>query len=326
MSRPHPGLPKPTPLTLTKSSLLLALKGIDADRAATQRVLTMETGFRSKIDSHIASLPIGTVRFSDQHTNPFVLLMYARRKNYTYVGQVEEDLLQSKVFSSMETSAGKMVEKIALPVYGWQDVPSEMHTSESVLDGKKKTGDAVRLLTLKSGPRTLNDPISSSIASDVVRFCTQWAATAGVSAVDFTYGALYGTKKASTKKDWHILRRIEEALPARAIEVAPAGRWDCRFRKGKVTVNVAVRLGVELWDYIAGRQGSFVELAAAIIRSCITPRESQPADHPFSFSDLPAVVSLDCVPPDFNVSILQRSQLEWLFFFARHFCDRMVDG
>jgi hypothetical protein len=32
-----------------------------------------------------------------------------------------------------------------------------------------------------------------------------------------------------------------------------------------------------------------------------------------------------CAPQDFNVSILQRSQLQWLFFVARHFCDALVD-
>jgi hypothetical protein len=35
-------------------------------------------------------------------------------------------------------------------------------------------------------------------------------------------------------------------------------------------------------------------------------------------------VSLAVVPKDYNVSILQRSQLEWLFFFARHFCDDLL--
>ncbi|MCM2372736.1 ECF-type sigma factor [Aporhodopirellula aestuarii] len=32
---------------------------------------------------------------------------------------------------------------------------------------------------------------------------------------------------------------------------------------------------------------------------------------------------LDSVPDDFNVSILQHSQLEWLFPIARHFRDSM---
>jgi hypothetical protein len=41
--------------------------------------------------------------------------------------------------------------------------------------------------------------------------------------------------------------------------------------------------------------------------------------------DLDEIISLEPVPKNFNVSILQRSQLEWLFFFARHFCDELLD-
>ena len=40
---------------------------------------------------------------------------------------------------------------------------------------------------------------------------------------DFTYGVLYGTKKQSNKKDWHILRNIFEKLPADEITLSPEG-------------------------------------------------------------------------------------------------------
>ena len=60
----------------------------------------------------------------------------------------------------METSAGRMVETIVLPVYDWEIVPSEMHSVNSALDGKRLLGDELRLATLKSGPRCLNDEMS----------------------------------------------------------------------------------------------------------------------------------------------------------------------
>ena len=33
----------------------------------------------------------------------------------------------------------------------------------------------------------------------------------------------------------------------------------------------------------------------------------------------------DGVPNEFNVGILQRSQIEWLFFLASHFCDQLTE-
>jgi hypothetical protein len=66
-------------------------------------------------------------------------------------------------------------------------------------------------------------------------------------------------------------------------------------------------------------------MCVALIRACVSPSDTQLKNHRFTIVDLEEIVSLDPVPKNFNVSILQRSQLEWLFFFARHFCDELVD-
>ena len=141
--------------------------------------------------------------------------------------------------------------------------------------------------------------------------------------IDFTYGVLYGTRKQSNKKDWHILRNIREKLPDASIILQPDNRWECAFEKGGVNVTVTIRIGCELWNYIAGHSTAFTELCAALIRACVAPAEGDPHNYTFTISDLADIISLDPVPDDFNVSILQRSQFEWLFFFARHFCDEI---
>ncbi len=69
-----------------------------------------------------------------------------------------------------------------------------------------------------------------------------------------------------------------------------------------------------------------MEMCVALIRACVSPGDATPHDHPFAIVDLAQITSLGGVPRDFNVSILQRSQLEWLFFLARHFCDGLVEG
>ncbi len=46
----------------------------------------------------------------------------------------------------------------------------------------------------------------------------------------------------------------------------------------------------------------------------------------YTISDLEEIISLAGLPVAFNTKIVQQSQLEWLFFFARHFCDEIRPG
>lgn len=326
MARRHSGLPRPSAHQIAKTELLRQLKVVDADATARQRILAMENEFRHRIASHVVSLPLQSARFMRFHTNPFVLMFQCFKKGYTHIREIEDDILPAKVFSSMETSAGRMVEAVVLPVYAWSIVESGMHSSYSVIDGKHQTDDEFRLATLKSGPRCLNDDMTKDIAVDIITNCDTWANDAGTTQIDFTYGVLYGTKKQSNKKDWHILRIIAERLPADALTIHPRDRWFCEFEQDGITVRVTVRIGVDLWSYIAGHDQAFLEMCVAIIRACVSPSDTEPGDYSFTIADLSSIISLDSVPNDFNVSILQRSQLEWLFFFARHFCDELIDG
>ncbi len=321
----HEGLPRPVKFTLSKTALLEALVAVDKDKDATARVLKLENDFRDKVRSHVEALPTSEAEFSKFNTNPFVLMIHSFKKQYRHISQIEEDILPAKVFSSMETSAGRMVEAVVLPLYTWQIVASAMHTANSVLDGKKKSGNTLCLATLKSGPRCLNDEMSENIADAIIANSTAWATEARVKRIDFTYGVLYGTKKQSNKKDWHVLRNIAEKLPAAAIKVKPDHGWTCEYEKDGVKVIITIRVGIELWNYITGRDLGFMEMCVALIRACVSPSKIQPKDHNFTIVDLEEIISLGPVPKDFNVSILQRSQLEWLFFFARHFCDELLD-
>ncbi len=309
---------------LRKSDLLSGLSSVDSDAEARARVLAMENMFRDRVSYHLGSLPAKDAKFQKFNTSPFVLLIHAMQRGYTQINEIERDILPAKQFSSMETSAGRMVEDVSLPAYGWSNVASGMHTANSALDGMKKEGNVLKLATLKSGPRCLNDEMSENFADTVIAHSAAWASEAGVSRIDFTYGVLYGTKKRSNKKDWHILRNIEEKLPSSAMQVSPTGRWNCSFSRNGVSVEVTVRIGKDWWDYLGGST-CFFELCAAMIRACVQPGECDPDDYEHMISDLGEIVSMKGVPRDYNVSILQRSQLQWLFFVARHFCDEIVD-
>jgi hypothetical protein len=200
MSPRHIGLPRPTSLEINKRWLLTMLADIDGSGDSRNRVLNLENAFSTAIANHLGSLPTESSRFSEFNTNPFVLMIHTKNKGYSNVGQLEQDILPAKEFSSMETSAGRMIEGVTLPAYGWSIVPSGMHTANSALDGRKVELGVLKLVTLKSGPRCLNDEMSANFADDIVNNVVNWANDSDVRNVDFTYGVLYGTKKQSNKR------------------------------------------------------------------------------------------------------------------------------
>ncbi|WP_008310654.1 hypothetical protein [Leptolyngbya sp. PCC 6406] len=210
MARGHAGLPQTRKKTLSRQYLLGQLQQIDNNQARRTRVLRLENSFRDKIETHISALPTQDAIFQKFNTSPYVLLIHARQRGYSKVSELEADILPAKQFSSMETSAGRMVEEVVLPEYGWECVASEMHTSNSALDGKRLDPDVYHLATLKSGPRCLNDEMSENFADAIIGNYSSWSNESGCNRIDFTYGVLYGTEKLSNKKDWHILRNIKQ--------------------------------------------------------------------------------------------------------------------
>jgi hypothetical protein len=302
--------------------LLQDLISVDSDRAATSRVLQMETLFRSRVAQHVQALPQAAANFQDFSTSPFVIAIYSRWKGYSRISQVEQDILPAKLFSSMETSAGRMVEDVTLPVYGWAPVPSTMHTSNSALDGIRLVGGTLRAATLKSGPRCLNDEMSENFADAVISHACAWLTSHRGSSLDFSYGVLYGTKKQSNKKDWHILRNLYDKLKAPAFTVDPVGRWHCEFTVGGQPVTATVRVGKEWWDYLGGPT-CLTEVCVALIRACVVVGPPDPPNHRYVMGDLGQIV--DATPAaGIMTSILQQSQYPWLFFLMRHFCDALV--
>jgi hypothetical protein len=167
--------------------------------------------------------------------------------------------------------------------------------------------------------------MSENFADAILNNCVAWARDAGKTKLDFTYGVLYGTKKQSNKKDWHILRNIAKKFP-KGIKQSPDGEWRCHFEKNGIAVTVTVRIGIELWSYIAGHDLAFMESCTSLLRACVKPDETESGKIKYVISDLEEIISLPGLPSKFNTKILQRSQLEWLFFFARHFCDDIKPG
>lgn len=322
----HFGLPRVEPRLVSKSALLELVTRVDQDPTSTARVLRMENGFRDRIQTMLSALPGVGGHFAAFNTNPFVLLSYASQGNYSRVSEIERDLVPAKIFSSMETATGKMIEDVVLPIFGWETVPSKMHTPNSALDGRLVEPDLCHLVSLKSGPRVLNDDISENIADAVIANSSEWAAESGRRSLYFTYGVLYGTPKQSNMKDWHILRNLADKLAETdgTIVQYPWGCWTMNFSLGDIDIEASVKIGTDWWAYLGGETCA-LEIWLALIRSCIQPGESDPAGHGYRTSDLGSIVSAEGVPDEFNPAIIQRSQVPWLFLIAAHFCDQIVD-
>ena len=322
----HPHLPKPGPIVLKKKDLLNDLKTVDNCGSAWMRISQMEKHFRRRIASASSRLPSSTSRFDKFHTNPYVLLMYAAERQYSDVSQLEPELAASKIFSSLETAAGRMVEAVTLPIYGWTIPASGMHTPHSAIDGMQIRPPVGRFATLKSGPRCLNDEMSENFAASVLDHAPTWAHQANVPEVEFTYGVLYGTPKKSNKKDWHILRNIEEKAPdpqyGATVLKRPIKTWSCRIDHSGIVVESTVRIGLDWWEYLGGTTCA-LEVWIAMIRACITPALT-PHTAQHVIPDIGTIVSTAAVPNGYNVKVLQQSQWPWLFFVARHFCDDLI--
>jgi len=254
-------------------------------------------------------------------------MIYALKKKYSKISEIEKDILPAKEFSSMETSAGKMVESIALPEFGWEQVPSGMHTANSAIDGKKVENGILKIATLKSGPKCLNDEMSENFADAILEHCSHWAKSANVTVVEFTYGVLYGTFKESNKKDWHIIRNIKKKIGERGnatLIVHPENRLDCKFRQNGIDVSVNIRIGADWWKYLGGNLGLTI-LAISLVRACVMPGTKDTPDFKYIIPDLGGITSIPTQYSKFNSGIIQHSQIPWVLLFYKHFCNVLSD-
>ena len=106
---------------------------------------------------------------------------------------------------------------------------------------------------------------------------------------------------------------------------SPERNWAVSYVRNNVHVTVTVRLGIEWWSYLGGND-AWLEVLVSLIRACIEPTPVAESLGDYMISDLASIVSLASVPSGFNTGVLQQSQLPWLLFLGRHFCDGYTEG
>jgi hypothetical protein len=312
------------PLTLleVQEFLRLTTSADHANRFA--KVAELEHALEQRMRQINARAPA----IDGKSTNPFVLAAYAHLFDVQSLDQVDDIVAAAKVFSSIETAAGRVVEDVIPPFYGWQQIDSPGHTILSEIDSARVVDGTVELVALKSGPMCINDSMVSQIANAVSTHWKGWADNWGVDRVRYIVGMNYSTARSSNKKDWHIVRLAEERLRLQGANITNASTTAQARRPlahaffeadqdGKA-LRVETMQGRALWAHIGGSDDAFLEICWAMAK-CMNAL-AVPVGSQFTTREMDEIVDfagrLDA--PD-----VPEGEKQWLVLFARHFVDEL---
>lgn len=295
-----------------------------------RRVHKLTSEFARRCDA----ISVRTPSIDGKSTNPFVLAAFARSQRLKYLTELDEVVAAAKIFSSLETALGRVVEDIVPAVYGWDQVKSSGHSVLSEIDSARvdKTTDTVYLAALKSGPSCINDSMVSQIANAISSYWTDWAGHWSVNNVHYLVGMNYSTGKNSNKKDWHIVRLTEEKILSNGgnivsscIKTKTLKGKDKLIAKHSFSCNedgrrltVEVRQGREFWNIIGvGNQNAYLEICLALAKS-ISQRDSAPHQENYIIDGIDEVIGMS---KSIDTAKLGKATSEWFSLFVRHFVD-----
>ncbi|MCT4555860.1 MAG: hypothetical protein N4A53_14320 [Pelagimonas sp.] len=289
-----------------------------------QQVAQLSTALETRMRQINARSPA----IDGKSTNPFVLAAYAELFDVQQLKQVDDIVAAAKVFSSIETAAGRVVEDVIPPFYGWQQVDSPGHTVLSEIDSARVVGDTVELVALKSGPMCINDSMVSQIANAVSNNWVDWSNHWGVDKVRYIVGMNYSTAKNSNKKDWHIVRLAEERVAGQGVNVSsscttPDGKRPIassffQADQGGKELRVETLQGRDLWAHIGDSDDAFLQVCWAMAK-CLDAVAVPPGGN-YSTGEMREIVDF---ASRLNVADVSDAEKQWLVLFARHFVDKL---
>ncbi len=280
----------------------LALQLRQADR---ERVRALGDALTAYLE---ANLPVAIRRrrtLVDYRTNPYVLMTTAGTMRLDDPRDFANFLVNLKLYMGLETSFGKSIESIVLPAYP-VGAPAEnrwAEPAEKVAEFAELTGLAREqrararnlslwrevdracvvngrrhLLTVKSGPWTINDTQVEAMKDAIAAHSQAWLQISvdayGVEGIDIVIGLTYGTERTTNNKEnlilvklldsgFHLLEGTEEP-----ILVNEAG-----------TVRVYSRIGAQFWSYVGSpadpRNATFVFIEVLLALTMALKRVSQ---------------------------------------------------
>lgn len=216
----------------------------------------------------------------DYRTNPYVLMTSANVMGLSDPRRLADFLLNSKLYMALETSFGKSIESAFLSTYPinnknhWDD-PEEKIAESTGLNGLSREekaqkrlnsvwreidksviyGDRRYLVSIKSGPNTINDTQVQAMTDAIRKNHSIWLNESrnnyGVEGLDVVIGLTYGTDKATNNKDIQILAKL---LGVGFIEEDRDHHPGVLIDENTSTIRVYRKTGKDFWAFIGNPQ------------------------------------------------------------------------
>lgn len=286
---------------------------------------------RTALAGRIQQINTRTPSIDGKSTNPFVLAAYAELFDVNTLKQVDDIVAAAKVFSSIETAAGRVVEDIIPPFFGWEQVNSPGHTVLSEIDSARIVGDTVELVALKSGPMCINDSMVAQISSAVSTHWKAWGQHWGVGKVHYIVGMNYSTAKNSNKKDWHIVRLAQSGVEQAGDQITsscilqgtrlPAAVPFFEAQSAQKQLRVETMQGRALWAHMGGDAEAFLHICWALVLCLDTT--AVPPNGSYTTEQMNEIVDFST---GLNGHAATEAQKQWFVLFARHFVDHLVEN
>lgn len=237
---------------------------------------------------------------ADYKTNPYVMMTSAAVGGYSDPNRLAEFLFGSKLYMALETSFGKSVESTFVsqyPIVGankWVDAPEKIAESSALagLDRQEKAqrrldsvwreidksvvvGRRRFLVSIKSGPNTINDTQVQAMADAILDRHAAWAKTTrknypAVRELDIVIGLTYGTDKTTNNKENQILAKL---LRRGFVEEDRKSKPGVLIDEKSRSIRVYRHIGQDFWAFIGNPAGPsaaqfvFLEVLLALAKA-----------------------------------------------------------
>lgn len=244
--------------------------------ASLQRVLALSADIEQYLIQYLPATITSKESLADYRTNPYVTMTTASTMNLRDPRDLANFLVNLKLYMSLETSFGRSLESTIMgryPVSGpkWS-TPLEADAEAESLAGLSSEEKAIartqsvwreidracvasnnrrQLLTIKSGPSTINDTQVSAMTSAIVDHHERWLESSltddAVTGIDVVIGLTYGTETSTNNKENQILVKLLDSEFEEADRDKEPGVLSARDG----TVRVFRVVGRHFWSYAA---------------------------------------------------------------------------
>ncbi len=214
---------------------------------------------------------------ADYRSNPYVLMTSAAVMNLSSAADFGSFLFNSKLYMALETSFGKQAESALVEAYPirtaekWGNPPEKIAEFAALnglsredkakrravsvwreIDRACTVGDRRYLVSIKSGPNTINDTQVAGMYEAIVQHNKAWLAASrkanrAITGIDIVLGLTYGTDRTTNNKENQILVKL---LDAGFVEEDRARKPGVLIDEETRSIRVYRCIGKEFWAFV----------------------------------------------------------------------------